>query len=258
MLSIKINIEKRNYYLVQFIALFFLVSILGCTLSKKTNMKEKEQNVMNTIPKPKLIYYYDPLCGWCYGFSDVMSQIHEKYVDRIEIEVISGGLFSGDRVGKVNEIAPYIKAGAYKSVEASTGVKFGQAFLDDIMGDEKIVLNSLPPSIALCIVKEKYPERGLEFAEMMLKSVYMDGLNPVNVENLAIYAAKVGFDKEEFITEMATPKYKNMAEKEFETFSQTPYGGMPTLVIEKDGQQTLLSNGYTNFEALKLGLEPYL
>ena len=258
----KMNNKKSIYFPIQLIILFFLISTISCTSSKETNMNEKEQNAMNkdmnTAPKPQLVYYYDPLCGWCYGFSEVMSQLHEGYVDKVDFEVISGGLYLGDRVGKVNEIAPYIKEGAYKNVEAATGVKFGQPFLDDIMKEEKIVLNSLPPSIALCIVKEKYPERGLEFAELLLKSVYLDGLNPIETENLAMTAAKMGFDKEEFMTKMADAKYKTMAEKDFEAFNQSGFGGMPALVIEKEGKQILLSNGYTSLDKLKLSLEQHL
>ena len=76
----------------------------------------------------KLIYVYDALCGWCFGFSPVMSTFAKKYQSEIEVQVVSGGMIRGDRIGPIGEVAPYIKE-AYKTVEDSTGITFGKAFL---------------------------------------------------------------------------------------------------------------------------------
>ena len=43
-------------------------------------------------PKPKLIYIGDPMCSWCYGFSNELSFIVEEYEDTVEFEMIMGGL----------------------------------------------------------------------------------------------------------------------------------------------------------------------
>ncbi len=63
------------------------------------------------MKKGKLIYVYDALCGWCYGFSPVISKIHKEYKDSLEFEVISGGMILGDRIGPIGEVASYIKTG---------------------------------------------------------------------------------------------------------------------------------------------------
>lgn len=202
-------------------------------------------------PKLKVIYYHDTLCGWCYGFGPNLIKLEKEFKDKIEIEVISGGLFLGNRVGRIEDVAPYIKSGAYKSVEATTGVKFGDAFLNDLFGEGKIILNSLPPSIALCIVKEKFPKKGLEFAEMLLRAVYYDGINPINTEQYKAYVTQIGLDFEEFSTNMKEDKYKKMAEEEFKIFKNSIHSGMPTLVLLKDNNQLLLSNGYLGFSELK-------
>ncbi len=213
---------------------------------------------MAQIAKVKLIYYYDALCGWCYGFSSVLSKLRNTYGKNLEVEVISGGLFLGNRAGRVNTVAPHIKAGAYKSVEAKTGVKFGEGFLADVFGEGKMTLDSLPPSIALCIIKEERPEQELAFAELLLSAVYMDGMNPVEEEWYADYAEKIGFDKTEFKAKMQEDKYRVLAEKEFEKFRVSPFRGMPALVLEQGDQQNLLSNGYTSFEELEARLESHL
>ena len=218
----------------------------------------KNETTTDNSSKVKLIYYFDALCGWCYGFSPVISKINQEYGDQLEIEVVSGGLFLGNRAGFVNDVAPHIKSGAYKAVEAKTGVKFGSVFLDDVFGEGKMVLNSLPPTIALSIVKEEKPEHALKFAELLLKAVYYDGLNPIDQDGLADCATTFGFNKEDFKRKLGEEKYRKATEAEFTKFRSSQYSGMPALVVLKDGKENLLSHGYSSFEAVKLRLEPFL
>ena len=35
------------------------------------------------INGPTIVYVYDALCGWCYGFAPVIERLHEKYGDRL-------------------------------------------------------------------------------------------------------------------------------------------------------------------------------
>ncbi len=229
-----------------------------CTHGPGAHHKTTSKMLNDTTSKVKLIYYYDALCGWCYGFSPVMSQIEKTYGDQVDIEVISGGLFIGNRAGRVNDVAPHIKQGAYKSVESRTGVKFGDVFLKDVFGEGNMILNSLPATIALCIVKEEQPKDAVKFAGMLLAAVYSDGLNPIDLDGLADYAAKLGFDKASFKHKLSDEKYLKVVEQEHQLFRSSPHSGMPAVVIEKDGQQYPLAKGFTTFEQLKSRLEPHL
>jgi len=146
----------------------------------------------------------------------------------------------------------------YKSVELTTGVKFGKPFLDDVFGDGKITLNSLQPTIALSIVKEESPEHELRFAAMLLEHVYVDGIDPTDIEALAACAAKIGFDPLAFETKMKSFEYENAAKAEFKTFRNNKFSAMPALVLIKNGTEHQISHGYMNFEDLKTKLDSFL
>jgi len=222
----------------------------------KNDSEQKNQSMLSTdLSNEKLTYYYDALCGWCYGFSPVISKIEEAYADRLTIEVVSGGLFLDDMAGYVNVVAPHIKNGAYRSVEDRTGVKFGKEFLDDVFNEGKLILNSLYPTIALCIVKKEQPEDQIKFAKILLDAVYSDGMNSVDIDGLATLAEGIGFDKMEFISKMESQEYKNAAEKEFLLFKQSSYSGMPAVVLEKNGKEYLISSGYMHYEDFKKNLD---
>ena len=105
-----------------------------------------------------LIYCYDAYCGWCYGFSPVIKKIAEEYKDKLDIEVLSGGMMVGEEAMPIEKIGPYIQT-EYKRVEELSGIKFGEDFLWHINNPDKSdwVMNSEKAAIALCILKEYYP-----------------------------------------------------------------------------------------------------
>ena len=105
--------------------------------------------------KIKLIYVYDALCGWCYGFSPVIDQFAKKYKNDLTFEVISGGMVTGGRIGSIGEVAGYI-SWAYKDVENATGIKFGNNFLNKTLKDGKAIFTSIPPAIAMSVFKDSF------------------------------------------------------------------------------------------------------
>ncbi len=229
-----------------------------CGPTETLTLKNTNHKIMIEKKKAKLVYYYDALCGWCFGFSPVIAEVKKAYKEDLTIEVISGGLFLGNRAGYVNDVAPHIKSGAYKSVEAMTGAKFGEAFLQDVFGEGKMTLDSTWASIALCVVKDKQPESQVAFAKILLDAFYADGMDTIDVDGIADCAAKIGFNAEAFKVSMSDPVYKEMSEKEFENYKQNGIRGMPSLVLETEDRKVLLSNGYINYKQLAERLDNYL
>ena len=39
-----------------------------------------------------LVYFADPMCSWCYGFSPVIREIADHFGERLPVEVVMGGL----------------------------------------------------------------------------------------------------------------------------------------------------------------------
>ncbi|KOY84312.1 hypothetical protein AD998_21750 [bacterium 336/3] len=222
----------------------FLIVVVFSTI-KNSNSQSK-----NAMKKVKIIYVYDAICGWCFGFSPTMAKLKEHYQDKIDFEVVSGGLRIGKNVGSINETGAYIRT-AYKIVEETCGVKFGDAFVNETLKDGTMVLNSLPPAIALCIMKEKYPEKSFEFAGLLHKMYYVDGIEPENHEAYGTYAAKLGYDKTEFNKKMKDSIYINKAYKDFEYAQQLGANSFPTVLLEKNGKIEMLFNGFTNFDRAK-------
>jgi len=86
-------------------------------------------------------------------------------------------MVTGNLVGSIGEVALYI-AWAYKDVERSTDVKFGEAFLGHTLKSGKAIFSSVPPSIALTVFKSYKPAESVAFAARLQKAIYFEGIEP--------------------------------------------------------------------------------
>lgn len=207
--------------------------------------------------KATLYYVYDPICGWCYGFSPVITSLAEAYDDVLEFKAIPGGMILGDRVGPVGEIAPFIKD-AYKRVEDMTGVKFGQVYLDDLLNEGLTVMNSWPGSLAATAFNELAPEQSVAYASAIQKAIYADGVSPEDIDHFIQLAVAFEVDTN---TLRAMTKDKAWHEKTIENFklsSDLGVTGFPTLVLEKHGERTIITRGYADQQRIEQQLKAYL
>lgn len=198
----------------------------------------------------RIIYFYDALCGWCYGFSPVIERFYNEFRDRFEFETVSGGMILGAQAGAIGRVAPYISQ-AYKTVEQATGVRFGEQFLNEILAKGTANFSSFKPGVALAVFKKHAPERSIEFASALSKAIYRDGIEPDENESYKIYAEQFGLDAAQFVAQMSDKDSIEAALKDFQRTADLGINGFPTVLGEKDGRLRLLARGYTSFEQLQ-------
>ena len=207
--------------------------------------------------KPSIIYVYDAICGWCYGFSPVMKSLFDNYSDTFDFEVLSGGMMMGEREGAINDVAPYIKT-AYKDVENTTGVKFGEAFLTELeKGD--LYLSSEKPSIALSVFKSYFPEKAILFAHDLQDAIYVNGLDLRNDESYIYLAEKYQIPTEEFIKKLNQEEFKQAAYYDFALARQLQVTGYPAAFIRTGELKFyMIAKGYANQETMELRVQNVL
>ena len=202
------------------------------------------------MKKPRIIYIYDALCGWCYGFSPVIREFHRQYAAEFDFDVLSGGMMTGVRVKPVFESMSYIKQ-AYKVVEDRTGVRFGNDYLTKILEPGIYVSNSEKPGMAMTLIKAILPECAVEFAGTLQNALYHDGID-LNVDT--VYEPLVepfGIDPGEFVAHLSDPAIKEQTWAEFNLVSQYGINGFPTVIAEVNDNLYALSRGYVPYGQLE-------
>ena len=198
--------------------------------------------------KPVLIYCYDAYCGWCYGFSKVISKVAEEFKEQLSYEVLSGGMILPEKPVHIKVSADFI-AKAYPSVEELTGVKFGSDYLWHIFNSEDSdwYPNSEKPAIAMCVFKEYYPDRVIEFAEDLQYSLHFEGRDLTDDEAYRHLLEKYSINTESFYEKLSSEEYRDMAHYEFSLVQQLKAEGYPTVFIQiNESKFHMIARGYTN------------
>ena len=106
----------------------------------------------------EIIYVLDPRCGWCNGNAETVTKIYEKYKDKINFRVLSGGMWVGDQVRKNSpEFAQHIKDHD-PEIHHLTGAYFSPEYEQNVLGNPNIIFDSEPPSRAIAIANKLNPQ----------------------------------------------------------------------------------------------------
>jgi putative protein-disulfide isomerase len=205
---------------------------------------------------PVLFYCYDAWCGWCYGFSPVIKRLTDEH-PLLQAEVLSGGMILPENPVPISTTAGYIQK-AYKVVEEHTGIKFGEDYLWHINHPDLSdwYPHSEKPAIALCIFKEIYPGRQVEFAADLQYALHAEGRDLTDDEAYRHLLEKYSLQAEPFYEKLKSEEYKEQAYYEFQLCKQLQVTGYPCVLLQvSDSKFHLLARGFTDYETLAARLE---
>lgn len=205
------------------------------------------------MQKPTIIYCYDAYCGWCYGFSKVMTSLYEEYKDRFDFEVLSGGMIPKESAQHIGVMASYID-GAYLRVEEMTGVKFGEDYLWHIKNPDKSdwFPHSEKPAIALAIYRDYHPDDAVLFAADLQYALHYEGRDLTDDEAYRHLLEKYNIPAEEFYEKLHSEVYLDKARHDFSLVKQLQVTGFPAVLLQVDELKFyLLGRGYTDHDTMK-------
>lgn len=205
---------------------------------------------------PIIIYCYDAYCGWCFGFSEVMKKLQEKTAQFIHTEVLSGGMIINETPIPISATASYI-ANAYKQVEKTTGVAFGNDYLWHILNPDKSdwFPSSEKPAIALAVFKELFPEKQVAFAADLQKALFVEGRDLCDDAAYDHLLEKYQIDFNSFFSKLQSEEFKEKAYYEFQLCKQLQVTGFPCVLVQTSELKFhVIARGYTPFEVVEQNL----
>lgn len=212
---------------------------------------------MENTQRPLLIYCYDAWCGWCYGFSKVITRIEKEYRDKFDFDVLSGGMILPETPQHFAPMAKYIQ-GAYKRVEELTGTKFGEDFLWHVFNPDKTdwYPSSEMPAIALCIFKEYHPDKAVQIAADLQYALNYEGRDLTDGEAYRHLLPNYNVPEDDFYAKLKSSDYKEKAYSEFALVKRLKVSGFPTMLAQvSDSKFYLMAQGYADYDTLKARLD---
>lgn len=201
----------------------------------------------------KLLYMTDPMCSWCWGFVPVMHRVREAYGDRLDIELIVGGL----RPGMAEPFSPRMKEYVlhhWQEVHKVSGQPFNFAF----EMDDNFVYDTEPADRAVVTVRQIAPGKVFDYAEAVQRAFYNENLNVTQPTVLAGIAELQGISAEVFAARFNTAETKQATWADFARAREYGVTGFPSIVLEDSRGPALLTYGYMPYDELQPRLESWL
>ncbi|MBT2384105.1 DsbA family protein [Streptomyces sp. ISL-11] len=203
----------------------------------------------------RLTYAFDAYCGWCYGFGPTIREFAVANADRIELSVLSGGLFTGPRAQPVAAF-PYI-AQADARIGELTGAVFGKGYAD-ACAEGTSVLDSAAAATALAALREQAPGRTLECAAALQRAWYVDGRSLSDPATLRVVAEGLdGVDADAAVAAFTDPATRRTAEADFREVRRLGVDSFPTLLLHTPAGMRRLGGPTTSARALTRALDQH-
>ncbi|HWV64385.1 DsbA family protein [Chitinophaga sp.] len=204
----------------------------------------------------RFIYIYDPLCGWCYGFTSVVQQLQERNNWNMQFDILSGGMITGDNRHSFSSMKAFILR-EHTNVENMTGAKFGAAFLEKLLPSEEI-MDSEKPGIALTVFKQYQPENAITFAHDMQVALNYNGQSLNNDSTYRSLIRKFSLPEDQFISRLHDENYRYETQQEFQLIQNWGITGFPAAILDTGKQLYLCARGYTPLDQLEKTIENIL
>lgn len=155
-----------------------------------------------------LHYVHDPLCGWCYAAETLTDAVSALSHGQFTIQLHAGGLFPRTHLpdAKRNNIRI-----ADARIGEMSGQVFGEAYLNGLLGDPKVVYDSSVPIRGILAAEKIRTDGGLAMLKALQQAHYRRGLRIAEPATIVDVAEGIGLDKDWFI-----PAFGSITDAELE------------------------------------------
>lgn len=192
---------------------------------------------------PHLIYFADPMCSWCWGFSPVITDMEQTF--ELPVRMVMGGLRAGTTT-PMNDSDKASMREHWERVHAMTGQPFDWRFFerDDFVYDTE-------PACRAVVALRRHGQ-GLAALHRMQQAFYARNLDVTDSAQLARVAAESGLEGDRFLEAWHSDEVTEETRWDFSLTWSSGVRGFPTLAAgtDKDETYNLITRGYQPRDAV--------
>lgn len=201
-----------------------------------------------TLDRPRLLYFADTMCSWCYGFAPEMNKVLESFRDELDMLTFSGGLRPFNTEPMKDELRQTLGA-TYARISQLTGQPFGACK----SLDPGFIYDSEPASRAVVTMRHMAPGDDYPFMLAIQRAFYAEGEDITQPAVLARHAATFGIPEEVFLETFGSEGIRQATLADFQVAQQFGIDGFPTLILHRqrstgDNALLMVSQGYAKAE----------
>ncbi|HHF3131718.1 TPA: DsbA family protein [Vibrio diabolicus] len=181
-------------------------------------------------------YFFDPMCGWCYGASPLIEALMDT--SQFKVELHPGGMI------EKRAIEPEFRQHIINSdtrIATETGATFGEAYLQRVKSEDAFVLDSYLPTQAI-LSAEKMGLNSWHMLKTIQSAHYQLGLKVNEASTLKAIAESLGLANDAWEQNMtlSEAELNERIRSSRQLMRQLHVGGYPTLIAEVNGEYLTL------------------
>ncbi len=187
-----------------------------------------------------LYYFHDPMCSWCWAFRPLWNEILTSLPENVIAQRILGGLAPDTDQPMPLEMQTKLKGIWQKIQQVVPGTQFNFDFWEKCSPRR----STYQACRAVIAVRNQDPAYEEKMILAIQHAYYLEAKNPADLSTLIELADQMGLDNERFIADMKSPTVNQELMQEIEFMQRLGVKGFPTLLLEKEGKFTNITNDY--------------
>jgi len=187
----------------------------------------------------RLIYLFDPLCGWCYGAAPAIRIL--RSLPDVSLRAWPVGMFAWEQAVPLARMRDHIRP-ADARIAAMTGQVFSEAYFSQVIDQPDGRVDSGPATVALYLAERETPGSSLNLLAAIQTARYVEGRDITDTTLLGSLAAAQGLDLD-FSDAAALTAARHWAGEGAALLLRSGGRGVPTLLHDA-GQLQVVPSDY--------------
>jgi putative protein-disulfide isomerase len=204
--------------------------------------------------KATLFYIHDPMCSWCWGFSDTLKALINHLPANIQFKRILGGLAPDTDEPMPDYLVSTVQNSWRRIEETIPGKEFNFDFWEKA--------NPRRSTYPACRAVVAARKQGSDYDEKMTAAIqtayYQQARNPSDMEVLVSLAEELGLDKDKFTEDMNSETVEREFMQEVNLAQEMFVESYPSFVLKIDEELHTIPIDYLSYENIMAEINKYL
>lgn len=187
-----------------------------------------------------LYYFHDPMCSWCWAFRPLWNEILTSLPENVIAQRILGGLAPDTDQPMPLEMQTKLMGIWQKIQQVVPGTEFNFDFWEKCSPRR----STYQACRAVIAARNQDPAYEEKMILAIQQAYYLEAKNPADLSTLIELADQMGLDHELFIADIKSSAVNQALMQEIEFMQRLGVKGFPTLLLEKEGKFTNITNDY--------------
>ncbi|GMR16266.1 MAG: DsbA family protein [Gammaproteobacteria bacterium] len=196
--------------------------------------------------KPVLFYIHDPMCSWCWGFTQTLNKLLEHLPEDIEVKRLLGGLAPDTDIPMPESMQEYVKSNWLRIEDTIPGIKFNF----DFWSENTPRRSTYPACRAVIAARQQGDKYDVLMTKKIQQAYYRQARNPSDDNVLIELAGELGMDVNLFTETYYSGKSDQILNAEIGQCREMFVESYPSLVLMEDRKITNINIDYNYYNIM--------